>query len=362
MKILLVANQDSVIYNFRSELVEELLKENKVYILCPKGDLLQDLEQKGAQLIDVSLERHSKGIRSNLTTLRSYNRIINKIKPDFVLTFTIKPNLYAGFICRFKNIPYIPNVTGLGRIMTLSKPFNQILLKIHKMAFKKAKSVFLQNRRDYELFSALGFSDMQLTLLPGSGVNLNRFEYQKYPNNQKITFAMISRVMKQKGIEEYCEAAKIVKEKNPNTTFLIYGKLEDDYKEYIEKFENEQIIEYKGYAKNMAEIYSNINCLVHPSYYYEGLSNVILEAAATGRPAITTDWPGCKDAIIDGVTGLSVPIKDANRLAEKIHYFLSLTNDEKEEMGKNARQHVEYNFNRNIITNEYQSMLLQEEV
>ncbi len=362
MKILLVANQDSVIYNFRSELVEELLKNNEVYILCPKGQLLLDLEKKGAHLIDVSLDRHGVGIVSNLKILWSYNKVINEICPDYILTFTIKPNLYAGIISRYKKIPYIPNVTGLGRIMTIRNPFKKLLLKLHKIAFKKARTVFVQNTRDLNMFIQLGFSETQLKLLPGSGVNLSKFDYNELPENGTCTFAMISRVMKQKGVEEYCEAARLIKEKHPNTRFLLYGRLEDDYKNYIERFELENVIEYKGYVKDMSKVYSSISCLVHPSYYYEGLSNVILEAAASGRPSITTDWPGCKDAVIDEVTGLLAPIKDSRMLANKIQYFLSLSNSEQEQMGKCARQHIEYNFNRNIVIDKYQSMLLQEEL
>ena len=187
--------------------------------------------------------------------------------------------------------------------------------------------------------------------IPGSGVNLSKFNLEEYPNDNVIRFAFVSRIMKEKGIDEYVLAARILKKKYQNLEFHVFGKAS---KEYDWLFKEESII-FHGASSDVPSIMKSIHCLVFPSYYPEGLANVLLEACATGRPVITTNTPGCKESVLNGFNGLLINPKDSIDLVEKILQFIELPYAKKREMGLNARKIVEEKFDRNRIINVYLS-------
>ena len=190
-------------------------------------------------------------------------------------------------------------------------------------------------------------------MLPGSGVNLNRFSYKDYPHNDVIKFAFISRIMKEKGIDQYLEAAKSIKEMYSNVEFHICGFCESEYEGKLNDYNDKGIVIYHGMIRNVADFMAQMNCIIHPTFYPEGISNVLLEACATGRPIITTNRSGCREVVDDGVNGFMIPQKNTEILIKSIDKFLHLKQEEMAQMGLNARKKVEKEFDRNIVVDAY---------
>jgi galacturonosyltransferase len=204
-----------------------------------------------------------------------------------------------------------------------------------------------------EFFQSKKIAIGKYGLLPGSGVNLERYELLEYPQTDKYHFLFISRIMKEKGIDQYLEAAKKIKEKYKNTEFHICGFCEEEYEEILAKLQDEGMITYHGLINNVSEFLKNIHCVVHPTYYPEGLSNVLLEACASGRPIITTNRPGCREVVDAGKNGFVVEERNADDLSAKIEQFLLLPDEDKKNMGVSGRKKVEKEFNRQIVIEAY---------
>lgn len=354
MKILILANNDVGLYKFRKELIEELLKEYKVYICLPNGDFIKELVSMGCKFISCDLlDRHGTNLIKELKLVFWYKKILREYKPDIVFTYTIKPNVYGGTACASLNIPYVVNVTGLGTAVENGGVLQRITLLLYRFGLRKAQKVFFQNieNRDFMLKHHVvrGAYDM----LPGSGVNLSQYQVFDYPDGETIDFVFIARVMKEKGIEQYLDAAKEIRNRHPETRFHICGFCEQDYKERLEQLDKQGIVIYHGLVSDMTEIYKMISCTVHPTYYPEGLSNVLLESAASGRPIITTNRSGCREVVDDGVNGYVVRERDSQNLIEKIEQFLALSWDERKQMGIAGRTKVVRDFDRQIVICKY---------
>src|SRR5699024_2662068 len=288
-----LVNHDVVIYNFRLEIVEKLLEEQfEVYVSSPYGERIDDLIEVGCDYIYTSVSRHGTNIIEDFNLLLHYRKVMKEVQTDIVLTFTIKPNIYGGMACRSLNIPYIANITGLGTAVENGGLMQKITVMLYKVAFKKIKCVFFQNKENQQFFIDRKIALGKHQLLPGSGVNLERFPLLEYPNDEVVKFVFISRIMKEKGIDYYLEAAKYIKEKYPNTEFHICGFTEEDYEDILKDYEDKGIIIYHGMVRDIREVLRFTHCTVHPTYYPEGMSNVLLESAASGRPVITTDRSG----------------------------------------------------------------------
>lgn len=353
-KVLILVNHEIVIYNFRLELVNRLLKDNyEVYISTPSGPKIDILKNMGCKIIDTAIDRHSVNPLKEFKLLFKYFNIFKEINPDVVLTYTIKPNIYGGIISKLKNTPLIANITGLGIAVENESLLSKITLSLYKFAFSSIRTIFFQNKENMALFEQKQISNSKYKLLPGSGVNLDYFSLQEYPDDSKVEFIFISRIMKEKGIDQYLEAAEIISKKYKNSVFHICGFLEGDYEKIIdEATKNEQII-YHGMVSDIRTILNSVNCTVHPTYYPEGLSNVLLESAATGKPLISTNRSGTKEVIDDGETGFLIEAKNTKDLVGKIEYFINMSYSEKKEMGLKGRNKVEKEFDRQIVVNEY---------
>lgn len=354
-KILILSNHHSYTYNFRKEVIEKLLRHNyKVYIVLPYGEKVDNLIEMGCEFINIKLDRRGKNPFKDLKTIYEYYKIINKIKPIAVLTYTIKPSLYGGLVSKFLKVPFFPNITGLGSALEKKGFLKKILLKTYRYIYKDAKKVFFQNQDNLNLFRTKKIIKDNFELIPGSGVNLTAFPYREYPvDNENINFIFVSRIMKEKGIDYYLDAAKIIKKKYPNCNFIVCGFCEEDYEEKLNKLTNEGIIKYIGVQSEISNILSNTHCVIHPTFYPEGISNILLEASASGRPVITTNRTGCKEVVNNNVTGLLIKEKNLDDLVEKINYFIKLSALEKKQMGIKARQKVSEEFDREIIVNRY---------
>lgn len=356
MKILILANNDIGLYNFRKELIDRLIKEkNEVYMSLPNGERVKDLEKLGCIFIETDVDRRGTNPIKDFKLILKYRKILNTIKPDIVLTYTIKPNIYGGLMCRIKNIPYICNITGLGTATENKSIVQKIVFVLYKCALKRVKCCFVQNSENLQFLNDNKLvKETKCKLIPGSGVNLEQYKVLPYPNNiEKIKFLFISRIMKEKGIEQYLEAAKIIKNKYSNTEFHILGFCEQEYEEKLKKLTEDGIISYHGLQKDVIPFLQEASCLIHPSYYPEGMSNVLLEASASGRPVITTNRSGCKEIVEDGKTGYIIEIKNSQQLIEKIEEFLKLSNEQRKQMGLEARKKVENEFDRNIVIDKY---------
>lgn len=354
MRILLLINKSTGLYNARKELIISLLNEGHSVIAATPFDMfVEDLKELGVSMINVPVDRRGKNPIKDFLLLKRYKKIIGAEKPNLVFTFTIKPNVYGGIVCGKKNIPYVANITGLGTAVENSGFLQKITISLYRKGLKNAQNVFFQNESNKNFMIKKRIVKGKCSLIPGSGVNLNKFSLQEYPRGKKVHFAFIGRVMKEKGIEQYLEAAKWIHERYPDTVFHVCGICDKKYMSIINDLNDEGLIVYHGLVKEMKEIYSMISCTIHPSFYPEGLSNVLLESCASGRPIITTDRSGCKEVVDDGVNGFLIKQKDSIDLQEKIEKFLSLSVDERMKMGQKGREKVEREFDRNIVVRKY---------
>lgn len=354
-KVLILANSLSGLYNFRKEVVEKLLEENyKVIISSPylKHKLIYFLEL-GCEYIETPFNRKSVNPFSDIKLLLRYINILNKVKPDIVLTYTIKPNVYGGLACRYFKIPYIANITGVGASIENRGILREVALKLYKMGLKKANMVFFQNQSNKELFLNKKIVHNNVKLIPGSGVNLERFTFSKYPEeNNIINFLFIGRIMKSKGIEELLSAAEIICKKYSNVNFHIVGHCEENYSDTLKEYEKKGIITYHGRQDNVHQFITKSHATINPSYF-EGMSNVLLESAATGRPVLASNIPGCRETFDENVSGIGFEVKNTKSLVQAIEKFIKLPYSEKEKMGMAGRRKVEKEFDRNIVINTY---------
>ncbi|WP_188205317.1 glycosyltransferase family 4 protein [Desemzia incerta] len=353
-KVLILVNHDIVIYNFRKELVERLIEDGyEVTISSPYGERIDDLIKMGCKYTEATISRHGTNIIEEVKLINYYKKTIKSLKPDVVLSYTIKPNIYGGIACKSMNIPYIANITGLGTAVENKGVLQKVSILLYKLAFKKVNRIFFQNSENMQFFINNNIMLDKHRLVPGSGVNLKQFSPLPYPHNSTVEFVFISRIMEEKGIDQYLEAATYIREKHPNTRFHVCGFCEEDYEEKLRKLEEKKVIIYHGMVRDVRKIIEKTHCTIHPTYYPEGLSNVLLESSACARPVITTNRSGCREVVDDGENGYLIEQKNTNDLIAKIELFLQVSNDEKKRMGIAGRKKVEEEFDRQIIIEAY---------
>ncbi|MGE4287703.1 MAG: glycosyltransferase family 4 protein [Salinivirgaceae bacterium] len=353
-RILILVNHELVVYNFRRELVERLLMDGfDVFISSPPGEKINFLVNLGCHYIESKVDRRGVNPIRDFKLFGYYRKVLKAIKPDVVLSYTIKPNIYGGLASRLLNIPYIANITGLGSAVENAGLTQKLAILLYKIAFKRVQRIFVQNEDNKQFFISKNIKKDRLKILPGSGVNLEQFCVLDYPLDITIEFAFISRIMREKGIEEYIEAAKSIKQRFSNVKFHICGFCEEDYKPMLDKLHKEGIINYHGNVKDIRKIHETVHCIVHPSYYPEGMSNVLLEACASARPVMSTRRAGCREIIDDGVNGFLFNEKDSCDLIEKLENFIALPYLEMKKMGLEARKKVEKEFDRRLVVEAY---------
>ena len=354
-QVMIIGTTAMMIYHHRRELIKALINEgHQVSVIAPADDEAKNLISLGVSFYPAEIETRGTSVTADLSLLRNLIRIIRKAKPDVVLTFYTKTNIYGGIACRLTGVPYIENITGLGTALTGGGILSKIMHALYGFAVRKASAVFFQNSHNREYFRSHNLWTGKSTLLPGSGVSLERFNPIEYPaENVPVEFLFVGRVMKEKGIEEYLTAARLVKEKYPDTVFHVVGPCSPEYEEIITKAVKRGDIEFHGKVLDTTPYMKRSHAMVFPSYYPEGMANVLLESSASCRPVITTPLPGCKDAMDDGVTGLLTPPQNAEELARTLEKFILLPYQKRKEMGLAARRKMEKEFNREIIINAY---------
>lgn len=352
MKVMIMANFDVGLYQFRRELIESLLEQHEVLLSLPDGDLIRPLEDMGCKFIDTPVDRRGINPVTDLKLFISYIKLLRQQKPDLVITYTIKPNVYGGLACRMLGIPYGVNITGLGTAFQKQGMLRKLVTFLYRVALKKAKVVFFENSANMELFleEKIVVSG-QSHLLSGAGVNLEHYAYSPYPKKEGTRFLFVGRVMKEKGIEELFSVMERLCAKGMDCTLDVLGGYEENYADIIRHYEDAGWLRYHGYVMDVRPYIEKTHCFVLPSYH-EGMANTNLECAAMGRPIITSNIPGCREAVLEGRSGLLCQPQDTDSLYEAMKYFLSLPAETCAQMGKTGRRHMEDTFDKKKVVAE----------
>lgn len=350
-KILVLANDDIGLYKFRKDLINTLIyHENRIYISLPKGLFIEKMEKMGCHFIETKVDRRGMNPGTDFKLMIKYFKIIRKIHPDLIITYTIKPNIYGGIVARFCGVPYAVNITGLGTSFQKDNLMKKFVVFLYRRACSHAKTVFFENQENQEVFLQNNIiKKKQSCLLPGAGIDLQEYEFADYPDSiKKVRFLFIGRIMREKGIEELFKAAKNLKKIYPEVSFDIVGPMEDDYKNRIQSLVKNGIIHYYGYQEDVKPMIRESHCFVLPSYH-EGMANTLLEAGAMGRPLITSRIHGCMEAVEEGKNGWLVNVKDARELEWQMKKFVELPWEEKKKMGQASRKIMEEKFKKEIV-------------
>lgn len=352
-RIMLFAINPNDFMAHRYELIEMLL-ENKyeVILVANPGTDVPTLEQMGAKYIPVVFDNHSTNPIKDFILALKLRRLIKLKNPDIILTFYTKTNIYGSMAAKWCKVPYITTITGLGSALEYEGLLQKIMIHLYRYALSGASNIIYQNQANMDFMHQAKIRPELGILVAGSGVNIKKFSYSEYPDENQIEFLFLSRVLREKGIEEYLEAANYFHKINPEIKFHIVGQV-SDYKNKIIKMHSEGIVIYHGQQKDVRKFIKRCCCTIFPSYYPEGMANVLLESAAMGRPVITTGRAGCGEAVDDGDTGYIVSTKDSADLIYKIRKFIELPYLKKIKMGYLARMKMEKQFNRDFVISEY---------
>lgn len=365
--IALLTNNDDDVYCFRKELIEGLLAEGyEMLISCPDGPKLELMKDIPYRYDNPDIDRRGTNVISDFKLMMHYRKLFKKERPAVVLTYTAKPNVYAGMVAKSLGIPYINNVTGIGSVVNMARLKKALILGLFKMSYRGASCVMFQNSINMKLALNSGMIKGDYKLIPGSGVDLSRYPVQNYPDGgdgktgDTIIFNYIGRVLHDKGVDDYIEAAKRIKKNYPNTEFNMLGFIEPTeihYEAELAELGEQGIINYRGSQKDVRPWIARAHAIIHPSTYGEGMSNVLLENASSGRFLITTDNPGCQETVIDGKSGFIYHGGDVDALVETIEKFLLMDNGTRRTMGAEGRKHVEDKFSRDIVVAAYKDAI-----
>lgn len=350
-KIMILANNDIGLYKFRKELIQTLIDQNnEIVISLPDGPNIQPLIDMGCKFINTDINRRGINPIVDFGLLLKYFKIMKSNKPDYVITYTIKPNIYGGVASRLSRVPYAINITGLGTAFQKNNLLKGIIVFLYRFACSKAKVVFFENQENRDVFVQHKIiPEDQSCVLNGAGVNLKEFSFCEYPSDkERIHFLFIGRIMKEKGVNELFEAAERIHGENEDILFDIVGPYEDDCKDRIDELSAKGIIDYHGYQQDVRALISRSHCLLLPSYH-EGMANTLLEAGAMGRPLITSDIPGCREAVVKEESGFLVRPKDSSDLYDKIMNFVNLPYEQRKRMGEKSHQHIKATFDKNEV-------------
>ena len=368
--IALLTNNDDDVYCFRLELIQAILGAGyRLLISCPDGPKFRAMEELGLRknreflYDDPEIDRRGTNVVKDYRLMRHYRALFKTHRPAVILTYTAKPNVYASLAARGRSIPVINNVTGLGSVLNTTGLKRAFIMGLFKTAYRGASCIMFQNSTNMELAKKLGWVKGDHRLIPGSGVPLDRYPVQPYPQGgdgkegAPVVFNYIGRILRDKGVDDYIAAAGIIKAEFPNTEFNMLGFIEPSeahYERELEDLGRRGVVAYRGSQMDVKPWIRRAHAIIHPSTYGEGMSNVLLENASSGRPLITTDVPGCRETVEDGRTGFVYHGGDRDQLVDRIRRFLrDLSNQQRMEMGLEGRRKVEREFDRRIVIQAY---------
>ena len=348
MRIVIIANNSNGLYLFRRQLISALIeREHEVILLTPFDTDVDNLKNLGASLVETPVDRRGTNPLKDYSLIQLYRKELKRIKPDLIITYTIKPNVYGGIVCRLLHIPYAANITGLGSAFENNGVLQTVVKGLYKTALKKAKVVFFENSFNRDFFAKERIVKRSQThLLPGAGVDLGFFSYQPYPNNKEFKFLFIGRVMKEKGIDELLDSLMRLVGEGFKCSIDILGSYEEDYRVKLEIAQQEGWLRYHGIKSDVRPFIRDCDCFVLPSYH-EGMANTNLECASSGRPLITSNIPGCREAVIDGVSGYLCEPRNVDSLYNVMKRMIEA--DNRAAMGQAGRKHMEDVFDKKRV-------------
>ena len=359
-RITLLYNTTVYVYKFRINLIQSIKELGyEVIVVSPKDEYVEKLTELGIKHHHIDMSQYGLNpIKELITTYRIY-KILKLYSPDYSLHYTIKPNIFGGIAAYFSKTPVINNIAGAGKAFSNEESlFARVVSMLYKVGLANSKKILFQNYDDMNLFISKNIVPAsKAERIPGSGVDLTQYKSNREPVGKEFLF--VGRLLKEKGIEHYLEAAQMTLEKYPDAIFKIVGEHEDraEYiaKEKLDQYLNHDNIVYYGSVSpdRMPEILDDASCVVLPSYYREGVPRSLLEAAAMSKPIITTNNVGCKEVVDDGINGYKCDVKDANCLHLAMCKFLDLSDSEKIKMGQNGRKKMEEEFDEKIVINKY---------
>ena len=375
-KIIIAANSIFNLINHRVGLINGLLNEGyEVITLSPTDAFASRLKELNCQHVSLQMDRKGTNIGRDLMLFWRYRRLLKKHMPDVYLGFTVKPNIYGSLAAQSLGIPVINNISGLGTVFgamsrTLVGNLLARLIKLlYRFALSRSGKIFFQNKDDRREFIEQGIVKTNLTdLLPGSGVDLDRFSYTPIITNQlaskdntekkKTRFLLIARMLWDKGVGEYVEAARLLSRRYPRTEFCMIGFLDFQNPEAISEAQvnewiAEGIVNYLGVIDDIRPEIVKADCVVLPVLFREGTPRSLLEAAAMGRPIVTTNSIGCRETVDDGVNGYLCIPGDSIDLSKKMEHILLLDNAQRDEMGRSGREKMELQFDEQIVIQKY---------
>lgn len=365
MRIAIVINTSWNIYNFRLSLIQALLTEgHEVIAIATPDAYAQRLIAAGCKFVPVTMEKGTNPFKDLWLIGRLY-QAYKQVKPDVLLHYTIKPNIYGAIAARMAGIPAINNVSGLGTVFIKKDYISNIALRLYKQAFKYPGKVFFQNQDDRRLFLKHNLVRAGITeVLPGSGIDLKAFTPQpKLDPSAPFTFLMIARVLYEKGIAEYMEACRLLKQKYPTIRCQLLGQV-DELSRFgikqtvLDKWLSEGAVDYLGTTDDVATIIAQADCVVLPSYR-EGTPRTLLEAAAMAKPLIATNVPGCREVVQQNINGLLCRVRNAPDLAEKMEQMLQMPPEQLQKMGEASRHIAETKFDVNFVIQRYQHAIAE---
>lgn len=361
--IALLTNNDDDIYCFRKELIDGIIGEGyEVLISCPYGEKFELMKDYQYIYDDLVIDRRGTSVTADFKLMLHYRKLFKKYKPDIVLTYTAKPGVYGSIAARMCGIPYINNVTGFGSVLNKTGIMRKFIMWLFKYAYSKADCIMFQNATNMKLAQDAGMIHGEYRLIPGSGVALDRYPVQLYPEGgngvegETVRFNYIGRILHDKGVDDYIECAKQIKKKYPATEFNMLGFIEpteSHYESELKELQEQGTIVYHGSQKDVRPYIKRAHAIIHPSTYGEGMSNVLLENASSGRPIITTDNPGCKETVDNSVSGFIYHGGDVDWLVRTVENFLMMHNADRKNMGLAGRAKVEKEFSREIVVRAY---------
>ena len=365
MKIAFVTNTCWNVYNFREGLVKHFLdRGDEVLSLAPRDEYTEKIEKWGVKHFEILLDQTGKNLIKDFKYLHEIRRIFKTEKPDVALCFTIKSNIYGSVAGKIAKVPTICNVSGLGTAFLVEGPLVKFVMLLYRFAFRRSSFIFFQNVDDRDMFlSFIKLSQTTIGVLPGSGINLNTFTSSKHTISTPTKFLMIARIIQEKGVREYAEATKILRNQNADAEFTLAGDLDENHARSILKSELTRIVEYGKikyvqHSNRVKDLIKNHEVVVLPSYR-EGLSRTLLEGAAMGKALLASNVPGCKEVVIDGFNGFLFDVKNAKSLASKMSLYMTLSKNEKRLLGENSRKLAEKKFDERFVIEEYVKTVAQ---
>lgn len=349
-KVLVLTNSSGGLYDFRGEFIEALCQKYEVHVSMPDDVKEKELKDLGCHILKTPINRRGINPFEDLKLYRAYGKMMKEIKPDLAVTYTIKPNIYGGLAAGMKKIPYIATITGLGGAFDRTGLLLKLIVGMYRAGLRRAACVFFQNEENKGIFQSMGITAKRTRMVMGSGVSLEKHSYEPYPEREETHFLFVGRVMKERGILEYIEAAKRL---HSNRVFFdIMGYCDEDYQELLDDLEKEGVIRQIGFHTQVHEYLAAADAIVVASFH-EGMSNALIEGAATGRAVIASNISGCKEAFEEGVTGFGFTPGKPVELIDAMEKFLSLSTQEQAAMGRRGREKMEREFDRKLVTAAY---------